>query len=84
MHLAEQVAALRRLEELLLTARFGSRKTLRPFQQGFLLSMRSTLALYKEMEVDRFQFLYTAPLNQNALESLFSSVRTKFGSNQGW
>ncbi|KAF0297805.1 Transposable element P transposase [Amphibalanus amphitrite] len=82
VHLTEQLAALRKLEELLLTARFGSRKTLLPFQQGFLLSIRSTLALYKEMEkVDGFQFLQTALLNQDALESLFSSVRTKFGSN---
>lgn len=78
----QQEAALRRLEELLLTARFGNRRSLLPFQQGFVMSIRSTLALYGEMkQEDGFQFLLTALLNQDALESFFSAVRIKFGAN---
>ena len=81
-HLAEQQAALRQLESLLQRARFVRRRTLLPFQQGFILSIRSTLALFEDMKtVDGFQYLLTALLNQDALESFFSSVRTKFGAN---
>ena len=82
VHLEEQEAALAKLEELIVTARFGKRTTLLPFQQGFLLSIRSTRALFRDMQgVDGFQFLLTALLNQDALESFFSTIRTKFGAN---
>ncbi|KAF0303604.1 Transposable element P transposase [Amphibalanus amphitrite] len=66
------------------TARFGSSSSsgLLPCQKRLIVSLRSTLALFEELrQVAGFSFLLTARLNQDALESFFSTVRAHFGSN---
>ena len=78
-HQAAQGNALHQLEDLMLTARFVSRKRLLPFPfQLGLLSIRSTLVLFQDMKnVDGFEFLLAALLNQDAHKSCFSSIRNK-------
>ena len=82
-HWERQKAALERLHQLMATARFGSSGSgLLPCQKGFIVSVRSTLSLFEELrQVAGFSFLLTARLNQDALESFFSTVRARFGSN---
>ena len=82
IHWEEQHAALLKTKDLMETARFGGRKSLLPCQKGWILSIRSTLALFEEMRrVEGFTFLLTARLNQDILESYFSTIRSRFGAN---
>ena len=82
-HWEQQKAALEKLRKLMETARFGNiSRALLPCQRGFIVSVRSTLGLFEELRrVAGFSFLLTARLNQDALESFFSSVRSRFGGN---
>lgn len=77
-----QASALRQLERLMERARFGRRQTMLPFQHGFLMSIHSTLNLFRDLQtLPDFKFLLTTRLNQDALESLFSTLRSHFGAN---
>ena len=81
-HWEEQRAALGRMQRLMATARFGGKTTLVPCQKGWIISIRSTLGLFEDMRREPgFTFLLTSRLNQDLVESFFSMVRARFGSN---
>ncbi|KAF0291149.1 Transposable element P transposase [Amphibalanus amphitrite] len=81
-HWEDQKLALQRLAHLMLAARFGDNDNLLPCQKGMVVSIQSALSLFEEMlSVAGFRFLFLARLNQDDLESFFSCVRTRFGSN---
>lgn len=52
-----------------------------PFQEGILISILSTKALYNDMIscYDNISFLLTKKLNQDALENFFGQIRTRGG-----
>ena len=76
-----QHQVLKRLEWLMLNARFGAKKSLLPFQKGFLVTLASMKALANDMQ-DMFGdavYLLTGRVTQDSLESFFSQVRGKGG-----
>ena len=78
-----QHQVLKRLEWLMLNARFGAKKSLLPFQKGCLVTLASMKALASDMQ-DMFGdavYLLTGRVTQDSLESFFSQVRGKGGPN---
>ena len=53
----------------------------KPFQAGILVSIKSTLALYDELKKEGVKYYLTTRVNQDCLESSFSSVRAMNGGN---
>lgn len=57
------------------------RHALLPCQIGFIVTMKSTMALLTALEKYGLTYILTSRLNQDALESLFSLIRSFAGSN---
>ena len=57
------------------------KKTKKPFQKGILISIQSTMSLFKELKNEGVDFLHTAKLNQDCLENFFSRLRGVGGNN---
>jgi hypothetical protein len=53
----------------------------KPFQTGIIVSINSTLDLYKDLKEEGLSYLITSRLNQDALENLFSQIRALGGNN---
>ena len=53
----------------------------KPFQCGILISIKSTISLYRELKTEGASFLLTSRINQDGLENLFSTVRLMGGNN---
>ena len=49
--------------------------TRKPFQSGIIVSIRSTVAIYKILEEGNVQYVLTTRLNQDCLENVFSLLR---------
>ena len=56
-------------------------KTKKPFQKGILVSIKSTVDLYKEVKDEGLPYLLMSRMNQDALENVFSQLRGMGGSN---
>ena len=79
----EQEAALDALVVEATHMRVGKAKSPYPFQRGLLVTVRSVRGLLKDLQ-DRYgpeTFLLTRHLTQDKLESFFSQVRGRGGSN---
>ena len=52
-----------------------------PFQSGITVSIKATIALYKELKSEGLPYLLTTRVNQDCLESTFGGVRYINGGN---
>jgi hypothetical protein len=72
-----QLDLLRRFESLIATARFGYREDLLPFQEGLLISVKSTIQLLTWLQ-GQYPYVHTifaSKLDQDVVENTFSRVR---------
>ena len=81
-----QKVALIKLKTLLETVRFrtkkrkSAKKSLLPFQVGFIISITSLMDLYDDLHAKyRIRYILTSRLTQDCLESLFAVVRSFSG-----
>ena len=64
INLVEQHAALKRMEELLLSMSFGgsgnrTRRVMMPFQKGLIVGIRGLLCLFEQLKKEGFKYLMT-------------------------
>ncbi|KAF0739316.1 THAP-type domain-containing protein [Aphis craccivora] len=57
------------------------KKTLQTFQKGILMHINGTRHLLNILKENGLQYLLTSKINQDALENLFSQLRTRGGLN---
>ena len=87
VHESYQLDVLYKMQELVTNMHFYNKEgtelvqTKKPFQKGILVSIKSTLDLYKEVKGEGLEYLLTSRLNQDALENFFSQIRGMGGSN---
>jgi len=81
IHIEEQVSVLDEMRSYISNLRVIGKKSLLPFQKGFLISISSTKALYKELSSEGIKCLLTAHCNSDPAENFFSCLRTLGGSN---
>ena len=84
--LDNQLKSLDELQKLLLTMRFRTKKkkkrkkALLPCQTGFVISIKSLLGLFHYLKNQyELKYILTSRLNQDALENLFSVIRSFSG-----
>ena len=80
----KQFLALSKMEDLVKNIRYLNNPksaTLKPFQQGILVSIKSIVSLYNEIKSEGFRYMLTSRLNQDCLENLFSRLRCIGGDN---
>ena len=68
------------VEQMYFKNRFGNLSK-KPFQTGILVSIKSTLSLYKDIKSEGIDFWLTSRINQDGLENIFSTLRLMGGSN---
>ena len=81
IHVEEQMAVLDEMRNYISLLRVTGKKSLLPFQKGFLISIASTKALYNELSSEGLKCLLTAHCNSDPAENFFSCLRTLGGSN---
>jgi hypothetical protein len=81
IHIDEQMSVLDRMRNNISSLRVIGKKTLLPFQKGFLISIASTKGLFAELKSEGKQCLLTAHCNSDPAENFFSCLRTLGGSN---
>jgi hypothetical protein len=83
IHLEDQEKALSDMENLFQSSKVIGRKSKLPFQNGVLISIRSTRALFRHLvntEPD-FKYLLLSHVNQDVIENKFSRIRGIGGDN---
>lgn len=75
LKLKSQENTLRRFLKFISEVRVGQRKSLLPFQKGFIISINSLFGLFEDMKKENLCYILTARLNQDCLENIFSRVR---------
>lgn len=71
-----QENTLKRFLEVIPSVRVGSRKSMLPFQKGFIISINSLLGLYQQMKTKHdVTYILTSRLNQDCIENFFSRIR---------
>lgn len=76
MHTKAQEEVLRTFHSVCEKMRLGKRTTLLPFQKGFLISIRSLLCCYSDLQKTyNIKYIFTARFNQDCLENFFSQIR---------
>ena len=69
VHEQEQLAALKEMEKLVLSMKFGDssekrkRRTMMPFQKGILAGIQSVILLFENLKKENFKFLMTTKVN---------------------
>lgn len=56
-------------------------KTIMPFKQGWIHTLKSMIGLWNELKIEGFQFLRTRAVNQDCLENLFATIRQYSAGN---
>ena len=80
-----QMGILHDMEALVNNMFFTNKKTgllvQKPFQKGLLVSIKSVIGLFKELQSEGLTYILTTRVNQDALENSFSSLRYMGGNN---
>jgi hypothetical protein len=72
----EQIEALQKLKQHLITLRVKGKKKLLPFKQGWLISLQSTIQLFDHLQsAYKASYVFTHRLSQDVLESTFPQIR---------
>ena len=76
VHFEEQNSVLEKTFSCIQTMREKGRKSLLPFQKGFLLSIRALQELFSDLKKNyKIDYLLTSRLNQDSAENTFSQIR---------
>lgn len=77
-----QDEALQKCYDVVSTMKCCGKPTMLKFQKGLLISIKSLQNLFQDLkEVYDISYLLTHKLNQDALENIFSQLRTRGGLN---
>ena len=79
----KQLNSLEKMLDLVKNMSFGKVKRSlikKPFQTGIIVSIKSTLELFKDLSNEGFEYLLTSRLNQDSLENIFSQLRAMGGN----
>jgi hypothetical protein len=72
----EQTEVLQTLKRQLLNLRVKGKKIMLPFQEGWIISIKSTLQLFDHLQsAYKVSYMFTHRLSQDVLESTFSQIR---------
>ncbi len=81
MKMDSQVSVLHRAKKMITELRAIGKKSLLPWQKGWLMDIEALLHVFKNLqEKYSAKFLLTARLNQDCLENFFSQIRYTSGS----
>lgn len=81
LFLKEQDALLDKMYETFLSMRCVGKFGLQIFQKAILMHINGTRVLFKILQQYGFKYLLTSKINQDALENLFSQLRSRGGLN---
>lgn len=79
--LEEQNSLLNEVYEIISKMRCVGKNSLQIFQKGILMHINSTRHLLNVLKQNRLTYLLTSKINQDALENLYSQLRTRGGLN---
>lgn len=80
LNLSEQNKCLDKMYELIFSMRCNGKNTLQTFQKGILISITSTKLLFEDLKQKyNIDYILTHRLNQDSLESYFSTIRSRGG-----
>ncbi len=74
IHLEEQQHALNKMEKLVQTMKIKGKKSMLPFQKGFLISISAMRGLHEAVSSEGVNFIMTTHVNQDNLENVFSRI----------
>jgi len=81
LFLEEQNALLNNVYELIFNMRCTNKSNLQLFQKALLMNISGTQKLLNILQEHGLKYLLTSKVNQDALENLFSQLRTRGGLN---
>jgi len=77
----EQDALLDNVYDIFLKMRCNGKKSLQIFQKALLMNINGTKHLLKILQQNGLEYLLTSKVNQDALENLYSQIRSRGGLN---
>lgn len=80
-HIEEQELLFDNVYDTISKMKCIGKKTLQTFQKGILMHINGTRHLLNILKENGLQYLLTSKINQDALENLFSQLRTRGGLN---
>jgi len=81
LFLKEQNSLLNKVYEFIFNMRFTNKSNLQLFQKALLMNINGTQKLLNIVQEHGLTYLLTSKVNQDALENLFSQIRTSGGLN---